>query len=58
MGGMLVDDDDAVARLGDDIGLVQLGARNAKRKVVRRGLGLWLKAGGWRVIAGAVFRKA
>ncbi len=38
---MLVDDDDAVARLGDDIGLVQLAARDAERIVDRR-LGLRL----------------
>ena len=37
MGGMLVDDDHAVARLRHDIGLVQLGARCAERPVDRRG---------------------
>ena len=38
MGGMLVDDDDPVLRLGDDIGLVQLRAGNAQRPVRRRSL--------------------
>ena len=31
MGGMLIDDDDAVARLGDDIGVVHLRPRRAER---------------------------
>ncbi len=30
MGGVLVDDDDAVAGLGDDVGLVHLGPRGAE----------------------------
>ena len=33
MGGVLVDDDDAVAGLGQDIGLVHLGPRRAQRVV-------------------------
>jgi hypothetical protein len=30
MGGVLVDDDDAVPRLGDDVGLVQLAPGGAE----------------------------
>ena len=42
MGGMLVDDDDAVGGLRHDVGLVQLGARRAERIVARRAIGgLW-----------------
>src|ERR1700743_3586495 len=33
MGGMLVDDNEPVAGLGNDIGLVNLGARRAERAV-------------------------
>ena len=32
MGGMLIDDDETVSRLRDDVILMQLGARSAKRK--------------------------
>ena len=32
---MLIDDDDAVRRLGDDIGVVQLRARHTQRSTVR-----------------------
>ncbi|MNT91290.1 hypothetical protein D3C72_2323580 [compost metagenome] len=43
MGGVLIDDDQAVAGLGDDIGAVQLGAGGAERVVDqvgrRRGAG-------------------
>ena len=35
MGGVLVDDDQAVAGLGDDIGAVQLGPGGAERIVER-----------------------
>ena len=35
MRGMLIDDGDAVARLGDDIGLVKLCPRRAKKRVVK-----------------------
>ena len=35
MGGMLIDDDDAIARLGDNIGVMQLRARGAERRIER-----------------------
>ena len=40
VGRVLVDEDEAVRRLGDDIGLVELGARRPERRRERRGLGL------------------
>ena len=46
--GMLVDDDQAVLRLGDDIGRGDLPARDAERKARDR-LDRRLGAGGWRV---------
>jgi len=40
VGGVLVDDDDAVRRLRDDVGLVQLRPGGAERRLRRRGIGL------------------
>ncbi len=39
MGGVLIDDDDALSRLRHDIGLVHLRARGAERPVEEIGLG-------------------
>ena len=44
MGGVLVDDDQAVAGLRHDIGLVDLRARGAERAVEQIGGGLRLEA--------------
>src|SRR5579863_8959780 len=51
---MLVDDDDAVAGLGDDVGLVQLGAGGAEREVdrIEHGGGAGLCDSGWWLEAG------
>ena len=42
MGRVLVDEDDPVAGLGDDVGLVELGAGGTQRVIVRQGLHLRL----------------
>ena len=49
MGGVLIDDDEAVRRLGHDIGLVQLGARRAERMGLALGGRGLLREGGTRV---------
>ena len=59
MRGMLVDDDDAVGRLRDDIGLVQLRARRAERCVFGRRDGGVRRDGAGRLGGGrARFEKA